>query len=47
MSDGDNIFFYKENWQLIKNFNDDKKLKNITRIAVDAKNKKLAIVVEE
>ncbi len=47
MSDGENIFYYNNGWQKIENFNVDKKLKNITRIAVDAQNKKLAVVAEE
>ncbi|MFN4947723.1 MAG: hypothetical protein ACK5OS_00170, partial [Chryseotalea sp.] len=47
MSDGENLFSFNNGWQKIENFNVDKKLKNITRIAVDVKNKKLAIVVEE
>jgi hypothetical protein len=48
MSDGEQLFFYKENiWIKIDEFNADKKLKNITRLAVDVKNKKLAIVAEE
>ncbi|MCU0384259.1 MAG: hypothetical protein MUF68_09370 [Cyclobacteriaceae bacterium] len=48
MSDGESLFYLDKNkWIKIESFNADKHLKNITRLAVDVKNKKLAIVAEE